>query len=355
MGDVSGAIFPDDATPKNGAQDSETGGDRGPPLARRRDTIITDAELEAYGEAFGVKRSEIIVDRVTGDQPPGHPGQPPFRGVFSRRSLSVGCSMMASDLVALRSERMTSTVAGQFVIRLPFQSGDVRIGQSSPRALSLRPNQALLIAMRSDIHLDGKFQRGRRYTDFFVHIAPGAQLDDPLSERIAARMDRDLVAQFPVPQALSARALAICQAEMDDCVQGLLAESCALELLACGIASDGEAGLKGPAITQGDRKKMAIIRDRLLAEPHRDHRLVDLARDVGICVTALKTKFHGVFGQSVMSYLRDARLDRARDGITREGWTVSQAAYLVGYRHQSSFSVAFQRRFGFPPSKLPRA
>ena len=316
-----------------------------------RGTIITDAALDAFGAEFGVKHSEVIIDRLSGD-----PDRAPFQGVFSRRSLSMGCAMMASDLIALRTEQMKSTMAGQFVIRLPFQAGDIRIGDTAPKTVSLRPDRALLIAMRSDIHLDGTFRAGHRYTDFFVHIAPGAHLDDALSDRIHARMDQDMVVQFPVPHALSLRARAICQAEMDDCVQGLLAESCALELLAAGITANPYAeGSKGPAINAGDRKKMTMIRDRLLAEPQGDHRLVDLAREAGICVTALKTKFQAVFGQSVISALRDARLDRAKAGITQEGWTVAQAAYRVGYRHQSSFSVAFQRRFGVPPSRLPRA
>lgn len=323
------------------------------PQVSGRGTMITDAALDAFGREFGIKTNEVVIDRLSGD-----PDQAPFKGVFSRRSVSLGCGLMASDLIALRTEQMKSTVAGQFVIRLPFQAGDIRIGDTAPKTVSLRPDRALLIAMRSDIHLDGTFIAGRRYTDFFVHIAPGAHLDEALADRIHARMDRNMVGQFVVPHALSARALQICQAEVDDCVQGLLAESCALELLACGIATDVDADAersKGPAIHAGDRKKMTKIRDHLLAEPQADHRLVDLAREAGICVTSLKAKFQAVFGQSVMATVRDARLDRAKAGITQEGWTVSQAAYRVGYRHQSSFSVAFQRRFGVPPSKLPRA
>ena len=82
---------------------------------------------------------------------------------------------------------------------------------------------------------------------------------------------------------------------------------------------------------------------------------MDLARDAGVSVTTLKTKFNAAFGQSVVAFLRDVRLERAREGIVGEGWTVSQAAYLVGYKHQSSFSTAFHRKFGIWPSELPRA
>ena len=82
---------------------------------------------------------------------------------------------------------------------------------------------------------------------------------------------------------------------------------------------------------------------------------MDLAREAGVSVTTLKTKFNAVFGQSVAAFLRDTRLATARVGIAEKGWTISQAAYLVGYKHQSSFSVAFRRKYGIWPSDLPRS
>ena len=313
------------------------------------DSIITHQELESYGEEFGVKRHEVTVSRIDGDH-----NKAPFKGTFSRRDLSLGCGMMANDLVALRSERVQSTVTGQFIVRLPFQVGEVRVGSTELKTVLLRPQSALLVAMTSDIQLDGKFVSGNRYTDFFVHVAPGGLVDEELSDRIHAKTVRNVVEQFPVEADLCARALRISEAETDDCVQGLLAESCALELLACSIAACADAEPSATAISTRDTKKMSMIRDRLVAEPDGDHRLIDLARDAGISVTSLKTKFSAVFGQSVASFLRDTRLERARDGILKDGWTVSQAAYLVGYKHQSSFSAAFHRKFGVWPSELLR-
>ena len=309
--------------------------------------IITDEVLESYGEEFGVKRYEVSVTRI-GDADSGAP----FQGVFSRRALSVGCDMLASDLVALRSERIQSTIAGQFIVRLPFQNGQVRIGHAAMRPIALRPNCALMVAMTADIHLDGAFVSGNRYTDFFVQVSRTATIDDELSDRIGAKMTRNVVEQFPVDPSLCLRALQICEAESDDCVQGLLAESCALELLARSLSGEPAASASMPAVNARDRKKMFLVRDRLMEEPEGDHRLVDLARAAGVSVTTLKSKFNAVFGQSVVSFLRDIRLQRARVGIASEGWTVSQAAYSVGYKHPSSFSTAFHRKFGMWPSEM---
>ena len=68
-----------------------------------------------------------------------------------------------------------------------------------------------------------------------------------------------------------------------------------------------------------------------------------------------KVKFAAVFGQPIFAFLRDLRLERAFEGLQSEGWTVSQAAYFVGYRHPSSFSEAFRRKFGVAPQAVGRA
>ena len=135
----------------------------------------------------------------------------------------------------------------------------------------------------------------------------------------------------------------------------LLAESCALELLARALQTNepGDDALTGRVSPQ-DQARILLVRDRLLAEPEAHHTLGDLAREAGLSVSALKAKFPLVVGQSVFAFLRDVRLQRAHDGIVREGWSIGQAAYFTGYRHQSNFSAAFRRKFGVPPSDLRR-
>ena len=45
-------------------------------------------------------------------------------------------------------------------------------------------------------------------------------------------------------------------------------------------------------------------------------------------------------------------MDLAHQGIEENGWTVSEAAYFAGFRHQSNFATAFRHKFGFAPSDL---
>lgn len=281
--------------------------------------------------------------------------EPLFDGSFHRRALTPGFEMMANDLVAVRSARQEATLPGQFVIRMPFQRSDIVLGKRPGNTFHLKPGSALTVAVSDDLELAGEFESGARYRDFFVRIEAGALLDDELAERVGEKMRRNTVDLFPTDHTLSARAVELCSPKTDGYLGGLLAESCALELVARSLGRSAGAVRSNSGITSRDRRKMEMVRDRLVAEPNHPHRLVDLAREVGVSVTTLKTKFQAVFDQSVAAYLRDVRLDLARQGIAHEGWTVSQAAYFVGYKHQSSFSAAFYKKFGMWPSQIGRS
>jgi len=68
--------------------------------------------------------------------------------------------------------------------------------------------------------------------------------------------------------------------------------------------------------------------------------------------STLQRQFRQAFGQPIFDYRRESRLRRAADAITARGFTMAQAAELVGYRSQANFATAFRKLFGFAPSHL---
>lgn len=130
-------------------------------------------------------------------------------------------------------------------------------------------------------------------------------------------------------------------------------EMVTLELMTEALRPMAEAPRTLPTLRPADLARMIRVRDRMLAEPDADYSLAMLATDAGVSVTVLKEQFRAVFGRSVFDTLRDIRLDRARS-LIEGGWSVSQAAAYVGYRHPGNFSTAFRRRFGHAPSTTRR-
>jgi len=90
----------------------------------------------------------------------------------------------------------------------------------------------------------------------------------------------------------------------------------------------------------------AKLLDRMQEEPPT---LAELARQVGLGETALKRGFPRVFGTTVFGYLRERRLDRARQLLLSGEATVMEAAAAVGYSNPSNFASAFRARFGVNP------
>ena len=60
-------------------------------------------------------------------------------------------------------------------------------------------------------------------------------------------------------------------------------------------------------------------------------------------------KFQAAYRQSVFSWLRERRLEVARQHLA-QGWSVQQAAHFVGYRHATNFATAFRERYGVAPA-----
>ncbi|WP_156085533.1 helix-turn-helix transcriptional regulator, partial [Billgrantia saliphila] len=92
-------------------------------------------------------------------------------------------------------------------------------------------------------------------------------------------------------------------------------------------------------------------RRQLHEHPAQPHSLTALAEQAAMSPATLRRKFQAAFGCSVFDYLRDRRLDVAREALL-QGSSVEQAAHLAGYHHASNLATAFRRRFGYSPSSL---
>ncbi|AHF91932.1 AraC family transcriptional regulator [Opitutaceae bacterium TAV5] len=83
-------------------------------------------------------------------------------------------------------------------------------------------------------------------------------------------------------------------------------------------------------------------------------RIGDLADHLGISESNLRKLFRERFGVSLGSYLRRSRLTRSVQLIHRTDMSVSEVARLCGFESIFSFSQAFRRAIGMPPSAYRR-
>ena len=103
----------------------------------------------------------------------------------------------------------------------------------------------------------------------------------------------------------------------------------------------------------GNKHPQAIaVRDILLAAPASPPSMADLSRMVGLPPRKLSAQFRAAFGKPILEWLADWRLVRARELVIDGGVSITDIAFSLGYAHVPTFTTAFTRRFGVPPTQL---
>ena len=117
--------------------------------------------------------------------------------------------------------------------------------------------------------------------------------------------------------------------------------------------------LKGP---QGDLLRGVGSRNaklnhisRSLGLIHREFsrpiEVAEMARAAHMSLSTFYDAFRAVTAQTPLQYLKEIRLNRARQAMVWEGVSAKKAAAQVGYSSPSQFSREFKRRFGRTPTE----
>lgn len=103
-----------------------------------------------------------------------------------------------------------------------------------------------------------------------------------------------------------------------------------------------------------DKKHTERARNYLVSNLETPPCLSDLARTAGMSHPKLNRCFKLMYGMTVFQYLRNERLNRARYMLEKEGLSVTEVAFQVGYDSLSHFSQAYKKHFGTSPSNCFR-
>lgn len=138
-------------------------------------------------------------------------------------------------------------------------------------------------------------------------------------------------------------------------LQTLAAESKATEItreVLRSILNTGSDGDTAPMTLETSRAK--TVREFILAHQVEDLPLGVIADNLGMSIGSMQAAFKATYRMTIGAFIREQRLLAAREAIEQDGKRVSEAAYLAGYDNPGSFSTAFRRQFGFPPSNCKR-
>ncbi len=90
-------------------------------------------------------------------------------------------------------------------------------------------------------------------------------------------------------------------------------------------------------------------------QPERDWSVAELADVMGASRSSFNDKFSRMLGVTPAKYVARVKMFQARQWIARDNMRIAVAANRLGYDSEASFSRAFKRIIGHPPSEAREA
>ncbi len=105
-------------------------------------------------------------------------------------------------------------------------------------------------------------------------------------------------------------------------------------------------------LTALDKNKLFLAKEIIVSNIAKPPSLSELSKLIGLNNNKLKKNFKELFGIPVFKFLQEERLNKAYELLSQNDMTVQETAWFVGYESLSSFSNAFQKKFGARPNDI---
>lgn len=92
----------------------------------------------------------------------------------------------------------------------------------------------------------------------------------------------------------------------------------------------------------------------IMADFEAFHTVEQLARKVGLTENKLQQVFKHLYGQTVTTFSRAARLEKGHQLLEQTTFPLRVICEIVGYPDPSNFSVAFRKQYGYWPGKVQK-
>lgn len=274
-------------------------------------------------------------------------------GRVQEHEVRPGIKLVLSDIVTHHHYESSSVSAPQFSAIVMLQ-GRAQARLASQNQLSLVAQSGVSIAHSESVALTGIHPAGQRLRCINLSLRSAESVGDSrLGDTLSKLMGPSglCMQKWTVPPHLLNTLEQLIDSPWQGATYDLLLEGVSLQMLAHALDGLTPKPAKESPATARDRQLLERVRERLYNAPGDDHTLADLAKLACMSPSTLRVKFQATYQCSVFGWLRERRLELARDYLA-QGWSVQQAAHFVGYRHATNFATAFRERYGIAPSEL---
>ncbi|MCS3431745.1 AraC family transcriptional regulator [Klebsiella sp. BIGb0407] len=219
--------------------------------------------------------------------------------------------------------------------------------------------RAMLINLTDSDQFQRHWQTGRRETKISLSFSPAwfEQFSDDYglcSDKLLQFRRAHWQSLFwqPSPDILQRGSrLAVEHTSSVSLVQRLQYESFALDMAADILRSIEEASPRQKRFGAHLESCLARLKDWLDSGEADGLSIRQMAKALATNPVDLQNGFRIRNGITIAAYLRKNRLEQAFQALRQYDLSVEEAAAMAGYEHVSSFSAAFRKMYGFPPSQ----
>ncbi len=104
-----------------------------------------------------------------------------------------------------------------------------------------------------------------------------------------------------------------------------------------------------------DRAKVEQARKMLMEDMAVPPTLASMSERLGLSINKLQAGFQEMYGTTVFGYLREFKMQKARQLLDGADLNISQVAWSLGYTNLSHFSAAYRKRFGVLPKNYQQS
>ncbi|KQT31431.1 AraC family transcriptional regulator [Sphingomonas sp. Leaf412] len=194
--------------------------------------------------------------------------------------------------------------------------------------------------------------------DQWPHAAEGATLVFVVAEAACRRLYDCVPAPGTVwhlPSELRAMALGIRDCTAPEAARATVRLGRSIDLLCAVLGGIAAAELipgdAAGALSESDAARVVAARRMIDERWHEKLTLDGIARACGINRAKLTRGFRTMYATSIGDLLTDKRLEGARRLLSITDLPVSAIGYRCGYMNNASFTRAFTRRYGMPPTR----
>lgn len=138
----------------------------------------------------------------------------------------------------------------------------------------------------------------------------------------------------------------------------LLIEAAILNILASQlIAQDEEKNLPAlnTPLNKEELKKIVALTHYISENLSGELSIDVLKKESGLSPKKLQKGFRHLYGESVSNFIRNVRLESAREMIETKNLSISEVVYNVGLSNRSNFAKNFKKRYGVLPMAYRRS